>query len=154
MTFEEKLATSREIGKKAQEDFSVKYLGVKTEKDIDMAVEKIVFDGLIGKEEKKHLKNEITEVLAVPEINRLFNAEYTILTEREIILPGGEMLRPDRVIIKNNKAIVIDFKTGKKNKKHEDQLIKYVDILRKMNYQKVEGKIIYLTERSIIEIEI
>ena len=60
-----------------------------------------------------------------------------------MILPNGNVLRPDRVIVKDNIAMVIDFKTGRREKIHEEQVSQYVDILRKMNYKKVEGKIVW-----------
>jgi len=117
--------------------------------EIDSVVEKIVFEGLISSEERLNLREEIKSVLEVEEIRELFDKSYTVLAERELILPTGEILRPDRVIIKNNKAVVIDFKTGKREKKHEKQVKEYADVLRKMKYTDVESKVIYLSERAV-----
>lgn len=124
---------------------------IQTTNDIETVVDKIVFDGLIGSEEKIQLKKEITEVLAVPEIKIYFDKHLSVKAERELILPDGNVLRPDRVIVKDNIAMVIDFKTGRREKIHEEQVSQYVDILRKMNYKKVEGKIVYLAERIVVD---
>jgi hypothetical protein len=116
------------------------------------AIEKIVYSGLIGSEERQALKSEISEVLAVPEIARFFGEKVYALTERELILPDGEVLRPDRIVIENNKASVVDFKTGKRMKKHEDQVGRYVNEIRKMDYDSVEGWLIYLNERVSVKV--
>jgi CRISPR/Cas system-associated exonuclease Cas4 (RecB family) len=115
-------------------------------------VERIVFEGLIGDAEKMNLTKELHEVLSVPEIAEYFHPSYTVFAEREIILPGGEILRPDRVIEKDNKAIVIDFKTGRRENKHETQIKQYADVLRTMNFKMVEAKIIYLAEKKIVDV--
>ncbi len=117
--------------------------------EVEYIIETKVFEGLIGFEEMAVLKKEITEVLSTPEISKYFEKGYEVLAERDIILTGGELLRPDRVLIKNNKAIVIDFKTGKREKKHEEQVNRYAEILRLMNYENVEAVIIYLADRSV-----
>jgi ATP-dependent helicase/nuclease subunit A len=122
---------------------------VKELDEIDPVIEKIVYDGLISEEEKKNLADEIKAVLEVDEIRELFDKSYTALAERELILPTGEILRPDRVVIRDNKAIVVDFKTGKREKKHETQVKQYADVLRQMNYAQVNSKVIYLSEREI-----
>ena len=124
--------------------------GIQNVDEVEIAIDKIVFDGLIGIEEKNQLKKEIKEVLEVSEIKRFFDKDFSVKAERELILPDGNVLRPDRVIVKDNIATVIDFKTGRREKKHEEQIGKYVDILRNMNYKKVEGKIVYLAERIIV----
>lgn len=125
---------------------------IKVISEIESVIDKIVFDGLIGLDEKLKLQNEISDVLSIPEISNLFDIGCTVLAEREILLPNGEILRPDRVVIKNSKTIVIDFKTGKREKKHLEQVILYTEILKKMNYSFVEGKIIYLAERTIVNV--
>ena len=90
--------------------------------EVDDSINKIVFKGLISEDEKTFLEKEIKEILSVPEIKKYFDKEYVSLSEREFILPGGEILRPDRVVFKSNEATVIDFKTGKREKKHVEHL--------------------------------
>ena len=122
---------------------------IKSLDEVEASIENIVFEGLISTAEKLKLKEEIREVLNVTEIRELFDHSYFALAEREIILPGGEILRPDRVIIKDNKAIVIDFKTGKREKRHHKQIKDYADVLRMMKYSEVETKIVYIAERAV-----
>ena len=120
--------------------------------EVDSVVEKILFEGIINEEDSLQLKNEIKGILNVPEIAKLFNESYKIFAERELLMPDGEVFRPDRVLIKNNAAIVIDFKTGRREKKHIDQIIGYARILHSIGYEEVESKIVYLTDRSVLDI--
>jgi ATP-dependent helicase/nuclease subunit A len=121
--------------------------------DIHRIVQQFFFQGLITSEEKDHLEKELSEVLSVAEIAEFFRSDYTAISEREIILPSGEMLRPDRVLILNEKAIVIDFKSGKQNKSHEVQVNRYAEVLQQMGYTSVEKYLVYLSERKVIEID-
>ncbi|MBK7429862.1 MAG: UvrD-helicase domain-containing protein [Bacteroidetes bacterium] len=125
---------------------------VKDTSEFKHLADKFVFDGLITDDQKKILLEEVETVLKVEEIAGLFSKEYEVKAEKEIILPTGEVLRPDRVIIKNKEAIVIDFKSGQPHKKHENQVTQYADILRKMGYSPVSSKLVYLTNRSVISV--
>lgn len=126
--------------------------GIQKITEIDSVIDKIIFEGLIGHEEKIFLKKEIEEIMSVSEIQSFFNDGETVISEREIILANGEVVRPDRVIVKENNATVIDFKTGKREKKHIEQIIRYADILRTMNYKTVKAKIVYLSERIVVDV--
>jgi ATP-dependent helicase/nuclease subunit A len=121
-------------------------------KDINRVVQQLFFEGLLTTEEKEHLEKELSEVLAVEEIAAFFSGDYTVMSEREIILPSGEMLRPDRVLVKDTKAIVIDFKSGKQNKSHEAQVNRYAEVLQQMGYTFVKKYLVYLAERKVIEV--
>ena len=83
----------------------------------------------------------------------MFNPRYFSKTEKEIILPNGEVLRPDRVLIEDKKAIIVDFKTGKYQKKHETQVLQYADVLKSMGYSPVHSKLVYLKDRSVLNVE-
>src|SRR5205823_2193500 len=120
--------------------------------DITHAVQKLFFEGLVTTEEKDHLEKELSEVLSVKEIADFFSDKYQVMSEREIILPTGELLRPDRVLLKDNSAIVIDFKTGKENKAHEVQVNRYADVLKEMGYRSIEKYLVYLSERKVMKI--
>jgi ATP-dependent helicase/nuclease subunit A len=126
--------------------------GIKNINEIENLIEKIIFEGLLKHEESSDLKKEITLVLNTPEIATFFETGYEILAERELLLPEGKILRPDRVIVKNNEAIVIDFKTGKRDKSHASQVKQYSEALQKMNYKSVTGKIVYLSERAVVNV--
>ncbi len=121
--------------------------------DVSRVVEKYFADGIITEEEKKKLKVEIQLLLDVSEIADFFSDEYEVLNEQEIILPDGETLRPDRVLIKDGKAIVIDFKTGKEHASHQKQINTYAAALADMKYNAIEKYLIYIAEKRILRVQ-
>ena len=125
---------------------------IKDVEDVQKVIAKLHFEGLINEEEKTRLEKEISEVLSKKEVAEFFSDGYKVMSEREIILPAGEMLRPDRVLIKDKAATVIDFKTGKENKAHEKQLLRYADVLLQMGYEPVTKYLVYLSEAKVKQV--
>ncbi|MCX6273766.1 MAG: UvrD-helicase domain-containing protein [Bacteroidetes bacterium] len=121
--------------------------------DADRVVAKFHSEGIITGEEKEKLRNEIGLLLEVKEIAAFFSAEYTVLNEHEILMPDGETLRPDRVLLKDGKAIVIDFKTGKAHSSHQNQINTYASALSKMNFTEIEKYLIYIAEKRILRVQ-
>lgn len=125
---------------------------IKFNDDIEKALEKIIFEGMMPENEKENLLREITSVLNLPEMKTFFSKEWDVKNEQEIMLPGGESLRPDRVLFAKDKTMVIDFKTGKENKSHIDQIQKYATVLREMAYPNVKSYLVYLSTKQVIEV--
>jgi ATP-dependent helicase/nuclease subunit A len=125
---------------------------INSESDVEKTISKYYFEGLFSEDEKKNLEQEIQVLLSIPQMKTFFSNEWTVKAEREIILPDGEVLRPDRVLIKGNKAIVIDFKTGKESSSHIRQVDRYAEILTAMNYADVEKYLVYVNEKSVRKI--
>ncbi len=122
---------------------------INSEVDIEKTISKYYFEGLFSEDEKKNLEQEIHLLLAIPEVKYFFSSEWSVKSEREIILPDREILRPDRVLTKGNKAIVIDFKTGKELPSHIKQISRYAEILSSMNYTEVEKYLVYVNEKMV-----
>ncbi len=147
----EKLLISRNSKKLWEEDMGITWGNlfhtaiseVFTEKDIAPVLSAMKKDGLLKAEEEKLLEEKIVTLLNKPEIKLLFAEGLKIKTEADILLTDGTWLRPDRVIINDKTAIVIDFKTGKKKSEHQEQLSLYVEKLKEMGFEKVEKKLIY-----------
>jgi len=121
--------------------------------DVSSTVEKFHSEGLITEEEKLKLLDEIQSLLEIKEIRNFFSEEFEVMNEHEILLPDGETLRPDRVLLKDNNAIVIDFKTGKELPSHRNQINTYADALSKMNFKSVEKYLIYIAEKRILRVQ-
>jgi CRISPR/Cas system-associated exonuclease Cas4 (RecB family) len=75
-----------------------------------------------------------------------------VITECNILRPDGKIIRPDRVFVKNNKAIVVDYKTGKQKDEHIKQVNKYALTLEQMGYKPVEKYLLYVEEPNLIKI--
>jgi ATP-dependent helicase/nuclease subunit A len=117
---------------------------MKSAGDIDSAIEKIYYNGLISVEQKEKVKTQLTNIFKNPVIRSWFSDEWEIKTENEILLKDGKILRPDRVIIKGKQVKVIDFKTGAENEEHKKQITQYGEILKKMGYSEVSKFLLYI----------
>nr|WP_262923119.1 PD-(D/E)XK nuclease family protein [Arenibacter sp. N53] len=81
-----------------------------------------------------------------PKLFSYFEKGYLIKNEQDILTKNGKVLRPDRIVIKDNRATIIDYKTGKRNPAYHEQIYAYADALEAMGYE-IEGKIlIYINE--------
>lgn len=76
---------------------------------------------------------------------------YTqIINEQAIIISDKEVKRPDKIILKSNETIVIDYKTGLKSNSHQKQVATYCAILRNMNFPNVQGFVCYTQDLQFV----
>ena len=74
-----------------------------------------------------------------------FPADGTlILNETQLIDTDGEVYRPDRVLLKDGKVTVIDYKFGEKKRSYHRQVAHYADIYRRMGYSEITPIIWYV----------
>ncbi len=81
-------------------------------------------------------------------------SRYDILTEQDILLVDTDTpSRPDRILLdyQNNKAIVIDYKTGKEHSSYFEQVRDYMSILSQMGYE-TEGYLCYIMQHKIVSV--
>ncbi|MBI5540242.1 MAG: UvrD-helicase domain-containing protein [Bacteroidia bacterium] len=98
----------------------------------------------ITKQEQKQLGIMLTELFKIPEAGEWFDEKNEVMTEIGIVVKGKGIQRPDRVVQRDNKIIVIDYKTGKEDtQKHKSQVNRYVNLIKEMNYTNVEGWLLY-----------
>jgi hypothetical protein len=121
--------------------------------EIESMLDQIIFEGMINEEERGVLRDQLTALLNIPEVGHWFSRSWKVETEVPILLPGGGESRLDRLIHQGKKAIVIDFKTGEKKKNDNQQVLQYIDILRQMNFPEVEGYLLYLRDRAVVEVK-
>lgn len=73
------------------------------------------------------------------------NEEDKVLNEVSIITDSGELKRPDRIVVKPDHVMIIDYKTGKEYQtKYEAQLAEYQSYMQKMGYNDVRTEILYV----------
>jgi ATP-dependent exoDNAse (exonuclease V) beta subunit len=138
----------REHGKVMHEVFS----RIKTIDNIDEAMHKLCSEGLIGNSEKEHMGKRIRELLTDEPMRSWFTDEWEIKNEATILTPRGHNYRPDRVMIKDDSATVVDFKFGSQSDAHTTQVNRYTNLLRDMGYSHVKGFIWYVDANNLVEL--
>lgn len=127
--------------------------GINTIRDIPAALQKILREGKITEQDYVVLEEKLSSLVSSPEVAGWFAPGLKVLKESEIVTPKGDTRRPDRVIILDNKAIVIDFKFGAENRKHYDQAGRYRNLLNEMGYSKVDAYLWYADANKIIAVK-
>ncbi|MEE0084558.1 MAG: Dna2/Cas4 domain-containing protein, partial [Paludibacteraceae bacterium] len=56
---------------------------------------------------------------------------------------------PDRIVMVNDKVIIIDYKFGDENNKYKNQVKEYAELMKKMGYKNVEGYLWYVEQGKI-----
>ncbi|QCE41308.1 UvrD-helicase domain-containing protein [Psychroserpens sp. NJDZ02] len=119
---------------------------IKTKDDVDNVIKDYLLSGIINKEQAVLLTKTVKAIITHPEIKSYYTENYTIYNERDIISKSGAIIRPDRLMIKDNDAIIIDYKTGLSDPKYQEQLENYADILKEMNYNVSKKILIYIND--------
>lgn len=119
---------------------------IKTEVDIDFVLNDFMQSGRLDSYQNKELKHVIHEIVNHEDLKNYFCQDDYILNEQDIITKSGAIFRPDRIIIKNNQAVIIDYKTGLHTPKHTKQLQEYADVLREMNLIVAKKILVYIND--------
>ena len=125
------------------------FASIDTREDLPSAIERLLFEGVIESAEKAEEISEIAErALNLKEVRDWYSGEWTLYNECSIIYNDeqGKMQtrRPDRVMMKGNEVIVVDFKFGKKKPEYSTQVSEYMSLLSEMGYTDVKGYIWYV----------
>lgn len=124
--------------------------GIDTPADISNAVRKLVLEGKLTFEESADVEKKVHNMIKMPQVADWFKPDNKILKEAGILLPSGKTRRPDRVIFKNGKTTIIDFKFGKENSHYTEQVDQYRKLLLDMGYKNIEAFIWYVDIDKII----
>ncbi|MCB0461923.1 MAG: UvrD-helicase domain-containing protein [Flavobacteriaceae bacterium] len=125
---------------------------IKTNNDIDIALTSFLISGVINNEQHTYLKEIVNSIVFHPKLESYFSKDYTIYNERDIITENSIILRPDRLLINNKEEVVIlDYKTGKPDNKHKQQLQIYQNALEAMNFSVIKKILIYIDEQLLIK---
>ena len=124
--------------------------------ELDKTIEDFVNQNKISDRDAVVIKEMLTQALSDPTAREWFSDQWsTIKSEVNIINPRSKILqRPDRVMIRDNRAIVIDYKFGSQLllKKYSQKISDYMESLREMGYTDVRGYLWFVALGKIFEV--
>ena len=125
------------------------FASIETSDDLPAAIERLLFEGVIESAEKAEEISKVAErALNLDEVKDWYSGEWTLYNECSIIYNDeqGKMQtrRPDRVMMKGNEVVVVDFKFGKKKPEYSSQVREYMSLLSDMGYTDIKGYIWYV----------
>ncbi|MDN3668044.1 UvrD-helicase domain-containing protein [Echinicola jeungdonensis] len=122
-------------------------------KDIERHLQAFYFDGRLSAEEMDLVKEQLKPLMDDPVFAAWFDGKGDILTEQGVILPGGRQKRPDRIILKDDEALVVDFKTGEEKQAYHNQVKEYMELVGNLAKKPVKGYLCYLESGKILAIK-
>ena len=125
------------------------FASIGQESDLPQAIERLRFEGVIESAEQEGQLRKLAQwALHNPRVKEWYNGEWKLYNECAIIYTDEDgkvqTRRPDRVMMKKDKVVVVDFKFGKKKEIYNRQVREYMDLLASMGYTQVEGYLWYV----------
>jgi ATP-dependent helicase/nuclease subunit A len=126
---------------------------MKSPSELNFLIEEQIAKGSINQTQAPELQQEIENLFTMELFQQWFQTDWQIWTERDILVNSDNIYRPDRILTKDGKAIVIDYKTGNFAPWHQTQIQKYAQALQAMGYA-VKAYLVYtaLPAPTIMEI--
>ena len=133
------------------------------EQQIKAKIKEATDAGAINEQQAESLQQMIEREFQNPQVKEWFGGEWDMVRcESDIIRcnksddensPIGT-LRPDRVMIKGEKVVIVDYKFGNITaKSHIRQMREYMSLMKQMGYATIEGYIWYLSRSEIVKID-
>ncbi len=121
------------------------------QRELGEKLEEYRIRGRINNDQRSELQARLDEILKKPEVMEWFEGE--VVNEGVILGGKGIIRRPDKVVISDEKVVVIDFKTGMERPEHAKQVREYITLLENIYKKRVEGLICYLQPFNILTVE-
>ena len=124
-----------------------------TMEDVHKQIALHITNGLLSEEEAETLRRQIDSATQNPLVAEWFGGEWDSVKSECEIIASGYSKRPDRVMIRGKKAVVVDYKFGLIHEKdHTDQILHYAELLGQMGYTDVSGYLWYITLGEINQV--
>lgn len=127
------------------------FKSIRYTEDVPQAVQQAYLSGLIRYDEKEKYVAKIRKYLNHPQASEWFEPHWQVVTERDILFPDGSKVRPDRVILTEDRVRVIDYKFGlNEEPRYIKQVRFYCSTLEMMGMSRVEGYIWYVKTGKVV----
>ncbi|TYP99641.1 ATP-dependent exoDNAse (exonuclease V) beta subunit [Tenacibaculum adriaticum] len=120
-------------------------------KDVDKVVSLSGQQGEIPKGKLSEIKGMINMIVNHDQLQYYFSDEVSVFNEREIVSIDNQIIIPDRLVFENESVTIIDYKTGKPDKKYHQQVLKYANILKLMNFKVDKKLLVYINDEILVE---
>jgi ATP-dependent exoDNAse (exonuclease V) beta subunit len=133
-------------------DFHLLMSHCESKLDTDLALSNLLREGQIEqKNEAKLRESALAFWQKMEEGDYLKNVEKS-LNEQVVLAGENDVKKPDKVLIKPNEVLVIDFKTGKIDQKHMEQVVAYGKLLEVIFKKPVRCLLYYSALNQLTEL--
>ena len=129
--------------------------------DITWRIDHSFEAGRLSAEQRDELKQVVEREFQREQVKEWFTEWDVVRNENDILISRADAsrddktgtLRPDRVMIRGNRAVVVDYKFGMKQyESHRRKMADYMLLLKQMGYAEVEGYVWYLSMGEIVRV--
>jgi ATP-dependent exoDNAse (exonuclease V) beta subunit len=120
--------------------------------DLPMALNDSLASGAITAEDADVLGRTLPSLLQSEALRPYFGEDLRVRNEASIITSDGRTWRPDRMVFDGESVRVLDIKTGVADDRHQEQVERYVRLLRELGYEQVEGALLYVATGELIRV--
>ena len=126
-----------------------------TLEQINIKVEQMASQSIISDDEALRIKGAIEQVVGDDVVREWFSGDWDDVKSEADIIVGQDVRRPDRVMIKDGRAVVVDFKFGEvMSKQYLKQVSDYMALLQQMDlYTSVEGYVWYIALGKVVRVQ-
>ena len=135
------------------------FSNIETADDVDRCLHDMEMEGLFDESviTPTKLKNMLHKRFSNPKVKEWFGGGWTLFNECSILSydPHTDKLtehRPDRVMKRGDEVQIVDFKFGKPQPEHTDQVRRYISLMHDMGYTDVKGYLWYVYSDNIVEV--
>ena len=132
------------------------FSSIRIASDLPGAIEELMWEGILESEEKAEQIGKLAEwALRNPQVKGWYEEGWELYNECSILYHENGVMqtrRPDRVMIKDGKVVVVDFKFGKKKDVYRKQVEEYMQLLGAMGYTDIKGYLWYVFANELDEV--
>ena len=91
------------------------------------------------------IEKQIFKIIHHPILSPYFKSDDVVLVEKDILVPDGPTLRPDRVnLLADGSAVILDYKTGEPKEEDTLQIDSYGSIYETLGYNPIKKFLVYI----------
>ncbi len=120
-----------------------------TKADIAPVLARMRAEGEIDQPTEQEWNERISELLRLEKLAPCFAPGVKVKAEAGLFDENGNFFRPDRVVLLDDRTVVIDYKTGGEYDSHREQIENYAKLLQTMINRPVEKLLLYLDEYKL-----
>ncbi len=125
---------------------------VEDAESLESLIEDYTLLGLIPRGEAPAIKQHLEEILQEESVKPFFDPTLRQRREATLVMPDGQLLRPDRVVYFPDYTAVIDFKTGEPAKSHHHQVKTYCKAIEEAGDASAKGFLIYIDKKEVVAV--
>lgn len=116
--------------------------------DISAVVSQMNFEGVINESSFRKLQKDLKEIVSLPGMDIIVNGA----NGQSVLIKENNVRKPDKIIIKDSKAIIINFITEASDIEGVENLKDYCGVLRKSGMKEIEMYAVNIFEKKVIKL--